>query len=136
VLARRLSDWAAAPADETFSPAAWRALAAEYAAGKFGRLDQVGRLLDMSAVALQLEEEASPEAHKLLGEARANPARETLAAARDAQQAVVTGLDALLQRMDEWEDYQEVLLLVKTLIDDQHGLRGRTQEVLSGGGQN
>jgi hypothetical protein len=75
----------------------------------------VGRLLDMSAVALQLEEEASPQAHKLLGEARANPGHDTLAAARDAQQAVVTGLDALLQRMDEWEDYQEVLLLVKTL---------------------
>ena len=136
VLARRLADWAAAPADETYTPAAWRALAADYAAGQFGRLDQVGRLLDMSAVALRLEAETSPEAHKLLGEARANPGKDTLAAARDAQQAVIAGLDTLLQRMDEWEDYQEVLLLVKSLIDDQHGLRGRTQEVLSGGGQN
>ncbi len=136
LLTRRLADWTAAPADETFSSAAWRALAADYAAGQFGRLDQVGRLLDMAAIALQLQDEASPEAHRLLGEARAHPDANTLGAARDAQQAVMTGLEALLQRMDEWEDYQEVLLLVKTLIDDQHNLRGRTQDVLSGGGEN
>jgi hypothetical protein len=34
--------------------------------------------------------------------------------------------------MDEWEDYQEVLLLLKGLIDDQRSLRARTQDVLSG----
>jgi hypothetical protein len=136
VLARRLADWSEAPADEGFAPAAWRKLAAEYAEGRFGRLDQVGRLLDMAAVALHLEEEASPEAHRLLGEARAQPGRDALQAAHAAQQLVIAGLDALLQRMDEWEDYQEVLLLVKTLIDDQHGLRTRTQQLLSGGGEN
>jgi hypothetical protein len=136
VLTRRLADWSAAPADEVFSPVSWRALASDYAAGKFGRLDQVGRLLDMSAVALQLSEQDSPEAHRLLGEARAHPAQQTLAAAQKAQLAVVSGLDQLLQRMDEWEDYQEVLVLVKTLIDDQHGLRTRTQQVLSGSGPN
>jgi hypothetical protein len=136
VLTRRLADWSAAPADQVFDPAGWRALAADYAAGKFGRLDQVGRLLDMAAVALQLSEQDSPEAHRLLGEARAHPAHEALAAAQAAQQHVVAGLDQLLQRMDEWEDYQEVLVLVKTLIDDQHGLRTRTQQVLSGTGPN
>jgi hypothetical protein len=132
VLKQRLDDWAAAPADEAWSPAAVRALAQDYAEGRFGRLDLVGRLLDMSAIALQLEQEASPEAHRLLGEARARPDAATLAAARDGQQRVVAGLDLLLQRMDEWEDYQEVLLLVKSLIDDQRGLRARTQEALSG----
>jgi hypothetical protein len=136
VLTRRLADWTAAPADEVFSPVAWRALAAEYAAGKFGRLDTVGRLLDMAAVALKLSEEDSPEAHRLLGEARSKPESRTLAAAQQAQLRVVAGLDQLLQRMDEWEDYQEVLVLVKTLIDDQQGLRSRTQQVLSGSGPN
>jgi hypothetical protein len=132
VLQQRLDDWAAAPADEAFSPAAVRALAAGYAEGRFGRLDLVGRLLDMSAIALQLEQEGSPEAHRLLGEARTRLDAATLAAARDAQQRGVAGLDQLLQRMDEWEDYQEVLLLVKSLIDDQRSLRARTQEALSG----
>ncbi len=132
VLQQRLTDWAAAPADEAFAPAAIRALAAEYAGGRFGRLDLVGRLLDMGAIALQLEQQGSPEAHRLLGEARVRPDATTLQAARDAQQRVVAGLDQLLQRMDEWEDYQEVLLLVKALIDDQRGLRARTQEALSG----
>src|SRR5262249_44252349 len=52
VLERRLADWRGAPVDESFSPAAWRALSADYTAGKFGRLDLVGRLLDMAGVAI------------------------------------------------------------------------------------
>lgn len=133
VLQRRLDDWAAAPADEPFAAAPLRALAADYAAGRFGRLDLVGRLLEMSGLALELELEASPEAQRLLGEARARPDAASLGAAQAAQQRVVAGLDRLLQRMDEWEDYQEVLLLVRSLIDDQRALRARTQSALSGG---
>ena len=129
---RRLSDWQAAPVDEAFAPASWRALSADYAKGSFGRLDLVGRLLDMAGLALALEEDGSPAAHKLLSDARSSPDKAGLAAAAAAQATVLAGLDQLLARMDEWEDYQEVLLLVKSLIDDQRSLRTRTQSALSG----
>jgi len=132
VLERRIADWRGAPVDESFSPVAWRALSADYTAGKFGRLDLVGRLLDMAGVAIGLEQDLSPQAHKLLTQARGAPDKATLAAAMEAQGQVLAGLDQLLGRMDEWEDYQEVLLLVKTLIDDQQSLRTRTQSALSG----
>ncbi len=132
VLNRRLADWQAAPLDDSDSSATWRALSADYAAGAFGRLDLVGRLLDMTGLALTIEQDTSPAAHKLLTEARSAPGKAILLAAAESQATVLAGLDQLLARMDEWEDYQEVLLLVKSLIDDQRSLRARTQAALSG----
>jgi len=132
VLNRRVADWQAAPLDDSFAPASWRALSTEYTAGAFGRLDLVGRLLDMAGLALTIEQDASPAAHKLLSDARSAPDKVALLAAAESQAAVLAGLDQLLARMDEWEDYQEVLLLVKSLIDDQRSLRARTQAALSG----
>jgi hypothetical protein len=133
VLERRLAEWRQAPVDASFAPAPWRALAADHAAGRFGRLDVVGRLLDMTAVALDLEQDRSPLAQRLLAEARSRPDKGSLGAAHAAQAEVVAGLDQLLGRMDEWEDFQEVLRLVQSLIDDQRMLRARTQSALSGG---
>ncbi len=130
VLERRLDDWRAQPVDETFVPATWRSLSADYGAGQFGRLDHVGRLLDMIGVALELSESLSPVAHDALTVARRDPSPERLAAARAAQEKVDVALARLLERMDEWEDYQEVLQLVETLIDDQRRLRSRTEKVL------
>jgi hypothetical protein len=133
VLQRRVDDWRAAPLDESAPETTWSALAADYAAGRFGRLDTIGRLLDMAALAIDLEQTRSPEAWRLLAEARAAPGPETLAAAQAAQQQVLAGLDQLLGRMDEWEDFQEVLRVVKSLIEDQRSLRNRTQSALTGG---
>lgn len=133
VLRRRLDDWRASPVDRTWDPPAFMALADDYAAGKYGRLDVVGRLLEMADVALDLSELTSPGAHDLLVDARNAPSEAALRSARDAQSAVLAGLDRLLERMDEWEDYQEVLDLVKTLIDDQRTLREASQRALTTG---
>ena len=132
VLQRRVENWRATPLEGAPPAQTWGPLAADYAAGKFGRLDTVGRLLDMAALAIDLEQNRSPEAWRLLGEARASPGPETLAAAQAAQLQVLAGLDQLLGRMDEWEDFQEVLRVVRSLIDDQRSLRGRTQSALTG----
>ena len=132
VLQRRVEDWRAAPLEGAAPAQTWGPLAADYAAGKFGRLDTVGRLLDMASLAIDLEQTHSPEAWRLLAEARAAPGPETLAAAQAAQLRVLAGLDQLLGRMDEWEDFQEVLRVVKSLIDDQRSLRSRTQAALTG----
>jgi hypothetical protein len=133
VLERRLDEWGRAPVDVGFAPEPWRALAADYSAGRFGRLDVIGRLLDMASLALELEQDRSPLAHDLLAEARSRPGADSLGSARAAQADVISGLDQLLGRMDEWEDFQEVLRLVQSIIDDQRSLRTRTQSALSGG---
>lgn len=131
VLRRRLGDWSAAPVEQGFDAGALSALAADHAAGSFGRLDVLGRLLEMTGLALDLAGSASPAAHALLAEARQAPDAALLGRAREAQSAVLAGLDRLLERMDEWEDYQEVLHLVRTLIDDQRTLREQSQRALS-----
>jgi hypothetical protein len=130
LLVRRLEDWASRPVDETFTPDAWRGLAAENAGGAFGRLDLAGRLLDMLAVALELSEDLSPRAHELLDDVRSDPDEDTVARVAAAQADVEAALKRLLGRMDEWEDYQEVLTMVRSLIEDQQRLRKRTESVL------
>ncbi len=130
VLQRRLDDWSTQPVDEPFTPGVWQGLSDDYAGGRFGRLDQIGRLLDMLALALELSETLSPKVHETLSRARAEPSPELLTEVAAGQQEIEALLDRLLGRMDEWEDYQEVLSLVKTLIEDQELLRKRTEDAL------
>lgn len=130
VLQRRLEAWRVQPADVRFDAPAWRALAAAHTAGEFGRVDVVGRLLDMADVALRITEDLSPAAHEALATARREPSVAALRDARTAQLAVDEALMTLLDRMDEWEDYQEVLSLVQGLIGDQKALRQRSQDAL------
>lgn len=125
-----LEELASRPVDKVFAPAAWRELAAAHADGRFGRLDLAGRLLDMAALALQLSEDLAPVALDALTRARGEPDAAALGLAAEAQRRLTDVLDRLIDRMDEWEDYQEVLSLVKSLIDDQKSLRVRTQAVL------
>jgi len=130
VLERYLQDWRGRPVDEAFAAAPWRELAADYSAGRYGRLDLVGRLLEMTGMALELSEDLSPDAHAALTAARQSPGLSAFQNAQAAQIRVEEMLDRLLDRMDEWEDYQEVLSLVKTLIQDQQSLRARTETAL------
>ena len=81
-------------------------------------------------MALELSEDLSPDAHKALTAARQSPGLSAFQAAQAVQIRVEDMLDRLLDRMDEWEDYQEVLSLVKTLIQDQQSLRARTETAL------
>ena len=132
MLERRLAAWLDHPVDGGFAPQPWRELALDSAANRFGRLDLIGRLLDMTGVALTVQQDDSPAAWERLSEARTDPGPEVLQQALDAQDRVLAGLDELLGRMEEWEDFQEVLVLVQSLIEEQQGLRSRTQSLLSG----
>ncbi|GJM21172.1 MAG: hypothetical protein DHS20C15_10870 [Planctomycetota bacterium] len=135
VLQQRLADRAARPVDEIFAAQPWRDLADAYTGGRFGRLDVAGRLLDMVALGLKLSDELAPAASAALADARVQPSLESLQVAAAAQRALSETLDQLIDRMDEWEDYQEVLNLLKSLIDDQRSLRTRTQGVLTDDGR-
>jgi len=136
VLQRRLADWRSQPVDEVFAAASWRSLAQDYAAGRFGRLDLVGRLLEMAGLALEISEDLSPAAQQSLLAARQTPIPAALEQVRRDQGRVLEALDRLLARMDEWEDYQEIVTLVKALIEDQRSLRERTEQALKAPGGN
>jgi len=116
----------------SFDFAPFRALAAAHAAGEFGELKQLGALLQMTALGLTAAEEQAPRALDRLRQARLTGVpEERVERLRDAEQAqarLIETLGLLLQKMEEWEDYQEILDLWRGLVDDQTELNERARQ--------
>jgi predicted nucleic acid-binding OB-fold protein len=53
-----------------------------------------------------------------------------LRSAKDSGQKLVDSLELLLRKMDEWEDFQEVLQITREILDFQKAIRTRTVEEL------
>lgn len=127
----------ASVAVDSFDFGVWRPLVDQNAAGAFGQLDVLSRLLEMLHCVLDVGELHSVAAGKAISEARlaldaaARPA--ALQRAQTEQQAAIARLDQLLEKMDEWENYQEVVSLMRTLIEDQRELNDRTRKALNPG---
>jgi len=115
----------------------YRPIVETYRGGTFGQLDVLGRLLEMVSCILDVAEWHSPRAGGAVGDARlvvdAAERPEGIRAAIAHQQAVLEQLDALLEKMDEWEDFQEVLTLFRDLLEDQRDLNSRTRDSLRSG---
>ncbi len=114
-----------------FSPAPWRALGAAYQAGELGQAELAGDLVEMVTLALSVSEDHAKQASILLSDARdaANPARR-LALTEDALIAQVNaqkGLDALLTKLGEWDNFQSILTLTRDILNHQRSLKQRTQ---------
>ncbi len=114
----------------------WQRVRQQYESGTFGRLDVLGRLLGMLGVVLDIAAVDSPAATEAVSRARlADDVRERAEALQEAfvrQTRIVERLDELLERMDEWEDFQEIVTLMRDLLDDQRDLHARTRAALGG----
>ncbi len=110
----------------------YRPIVEAYRSGTYGKLDVLGRLLEMVSCILDVAELHSPQAGVAVGDARleVDPTErpEGIRRAIEHQKAVLLQLDALLERMDEWEDFQEILTLFRDLLEDQRDLNSRTRE--------
>lgn len=117
-----------------FDVRVWRPLVESNANGSFGRLDVLGRIFEMLGCLIAIADEHSTAAARSLSEARtaideaARPA--ALRNALDAERRVLEQLDLLITKLDEWENFQEVLGLFRALIDDQRELNERTRRAL------
>lgn len=102
-----------------------------HAAGEFGALQQLGALLAMVDLGLAASETHAVRALEQLRGARMSGGSEDrlgrLREAELAQQKVIETLTLLLQKMEEWEDFQEILDLWRGLVDDQADLNGRAR---------
>ncbi len=122
---------AAAPA-EFFNPSLYAPLGEELARGAFGEMDVMERLFGMLGVSLEVSEKLSPRAAGHLAaavvaaEKDAKTAR--LTQALEDQQRIVDLLRHLLERIAEWEDFQELLQMMRDIVDDQENLNKRTRE--------
>jgi hypothetical protein len=117
-----------------FDVALWRPLIEAHASGTYGRLDVLGRLFEMLGCGVAVADVHAPAAAKALSEARVaiepstRPA--SLRAAAAAERSVLEQLDLLLTKLDEWENFQEILGMFRALIDEQRDLNERTRRAL------
>jgi hypothetical protein len=114
--------------------ARFRNLVAASRQDSIGNSDVLGKLVTMTGLALDAAEEASPTAGRTLHDARAagriEVVRKFLHAAIRRQIRVRDVLAALLDGLEDWEDYQEVIQLNKELIELQKEIESRTINLL------
>lgn len=116
--------------------AVYRPIVDQWVSGAYGQLDDLGRLIEMLSAILDVGERLSPQAASSINVARlttddaVRPVE--LKKALAAEEAALARIDQLLEKMDEWEDYQEIVTLFRDLLDDQRDLNAKTRSVLKG----
>jgi hypothetical protein len=89
----------------------------------------------MVGLADQLASETTPELARLLAQAQVarDPAdrQQTLTQATALQQHIQESLQLLLLRLEEWNDFQDLIQETRALRDRQRDVQGRTEEARS-----
>lgn len=115
-----------------FDPAPYREMIQGFQAGNFGQLDFLGNLFQMLALAFRASEQESTAAVAAIREARVGSATERrpelLEAAAAQQAAVVQTYDELLKKMEEWEEFQEIVDQWRSLVTSQEELNRRYRQ--------
>jgi len=110
-------------------------LAAANAKGEFGDLQQLGNLIAMLELGMQASEQHAQKALESLRGARVSGRVEDrlalLKQAGESEREVVAAYVKLLERMEQWEDFQEILDLWRGLVRDQ----GEINKQSRGGGK-
>ena len=106
-------------------------LTAAQAAGEFGDLNQLANLLVMLELGLLASETHAQKALEQLRGARLSGRPEDrvarLQGAEDAERSVIDTYTKLLEKMEEWEDFQEILDLWRGLVKDQTDINERSK---------
>ena len=120
-----------AASDRTFDPGIWREASIDERAASGAPGGLADRLLAIAGVALEVSEVEAPKATAAL--ARAQQTKDLasihneLAAANEAQRAVVERIEKLLEMLAEWDNYQSVLSLTHDILNGQKNLKERTK---------
>lgn len=115
-------------------PAFYRDLSERRRAGTLGAmettLDPILAMIDMTD---QLVQNHVPEVQRLLAKAQVargqNDRQPLLVATNERQQQIEATLKQLLLRLEEWNDYQDLVQEVRALRDRQRDLQNRTEQV-------
>jgi hypothetical protein len=117
----------------SLDPVFYRELARARADGTLGAMEQaLDPILLMIGIADGIASEQSPALARELAEAQVarSGADRTrwLQQAQQSQQRIEAGLQQLLLRLEEWNDYQDLVQEVRALRDRQRSLQDRTEE--------
>jgi thiamine pyrophosphate-dependent acetolactate synthase large subunit-like protein len=89
-------------------------------------------ILSMLAVADRLATTSAPEASRLLAQVQVardrNERIELVQRTLKVQAEIEQALKQLLERLEEWNDYQDVIQVTRALRDRQRDLQNRTEE--------
>jgi len=113
-------------------PEFYRTLSAQRASGRLGPLGKfLDRILVMTATADRLAVRLGPDCVQQLAGARSEPTAlaERLPLVAAVQTQIITELEALLSRLDEWTDFQDVISTTRALQDNQRDVQARTKSV-------
>jgi hypothetical protein len=117
-----------------YQPAFYRDLLQRQRQGSLGAMETcLDPILSMIATCDHLQSELAPQAVRLL--ARAQVARgdadlqQTIAAAVEVQANIVASLQKLLGRLDEWNDFQDLVQEARALREKQRDVQNRTEDL-------
>lgn len=114
-------------------PAFYRDIAERRKAGTLGAMETaLDPVLEMIDLVDRLNQNALPQVQRLLAEAQVaadDASREPLLSqVAERQQRIAKTLEDLLSRLEEWNEYQDLIQEVRALRDRQRDLESRTQE--------
>ena len=115
-------------------PSFYRELSSRRKAGTLGAMETtLDPILSMIDLTDQLVQNDIPEVAQLLAKAQVargpSDRQPLLAAAQQRQQHIDAVLKQLLLRLEEWNDYQDLVQEVRALRDRQRDLQNRTEQV-------
>jgi len=97
-----------------------------------GDVDQTGKMVEMLEILFRIVETEMPRASDGLKEARSTVdgalRGEVLGRTAQSQGEIITLLERLLDKMEEWEDFQSIVQQARDLIEAQSGIRNRTRQ--------
>ncbi|MHC4513365.1 MAG: hypothetical protein ACYS5W_06670 [Planctomycetota bacterium] len=108
--------------------------------GRLGAMEILDPILQMTIAASRIAGELAPRTLELMATARVAPstaaATDALRTAADGQTAIIEVLQELLRRLDDWNEFQDLIDNTRSLRDKQRDIRARTQTLEeSKGGQ-
>lgn len=115
-----------------FVPEFYRALASKRVSGGIGSLGKfLDRILGMNTSADNVAETLAPACVQQLAGARGDSSdlEGRLRQAFDLQGQIVAELEALLARLDEWNEFQDVISTTRALRDNQRDVQIRTKSM-------
>jgi hypothetical protein len=127
----------AATEAKSFFPEYYRDLAARRADGRLGTMDKaLDPILAMTHGADRIAETLAPEALRLLATARVAESNKdavtSLTEASTRQRHMIQEFEALLTRLDRWNEFQDVITNTRSLLDQQRDVKNRTKNLQGG----
>ncbi len=121
--------------DVRFHPQPWRDLAAAHRDGRLGAGGFASLLVELVDLDLEISEVHALAAAEALD--RAEQSLETPTAADELVQAIehmttsLARMDDLLEKLAEWDNFQNILSLTRDILNRQRSLRERTEQLAS-----